>query len=419
MDYALGLSAVNLFRQLSRRPDGESVDMQAKADLEAQVAGTVSAMLLACGGLVPEGQAPGGRWFGPVVGATDQFGVAHGTLPVVRTGTWGGNVSRRSVGYRELTEGIGRAVECIRLRADSPTLQDLVRETPDGQVLLATADPYWVAYAHYLQTLATTAAPGPTLQEFVCVAETALMLGGDLAFTDAMPGWLRDSTTQHANTFTAFASMCRHLGGGTSVRLDDTYSVDAWIEFQEQLLRLECGHQASFEELTVATLDGLQLVEEHQRRQGGAVDLARRVADVYQRSARLNLETRLEYVRGTSPTPLLLGTWDEVADAFLALVPAFSVGSYLVGDPELITAVAHLRLIRDASEVGLFGDAPCPWHTGYTRSCAEPHQALCGSTAGFAGAAPCGRQKALQALVADSPDDDLAWISAGRHGGPA
>jgi hypothetical protein len=315
-----------------------------------------------------------------------------------------------------LTEGVGRAVEYIRLRADAPVLDELVEVGPAGEALRPLANPYWVAYTHYLQQLGDAPSPKPTLQEFICVAETALMLSNDLAFAESAPAWLQSSASIHADTFTAFVQLSRHLAGRTAVRLEDTYSVDAWIEFQERLLRRHCGAHASFEELTVATLDGLGFVEEHQRRQGGLVDLTRRVADMYQRSARLNLETRLEYAKGTSPAPLLLGTWDEVADAFLALVPAFSVGSYLVGDPEVISAVAHLRLIRDASEVTLFGDTPCPWHTGYTRSCAEPHQALCESATGFASASDCGRRKALQALVATGPDDDLSWVASARDG---
>jgi hypothetical protein len=237
------------------------------------------------------------------------------------------------------------------------------------------------------------------------------MLTSDLAVSPDAPAWMHDRFSRRPqNPFSIYAHLLRHLQGRQPLRLQDPYRLEAWIAFQQELLRREFGSTASFEELTEAAFFGLGLVTDHQTDATSVFALLERIIPVYAQSAKLALETRLEYSDGTSLVPLLLGPRDEITNAFLALVPVFSVGTYLVGDPDVVSAAAHLRFVRDACEVTMFGDAPCPWNTGRTRSCAVPRQDLCNSVEGFPTANKCGRKTALGSLIARRPDDDFAWI---------
>lgn len=408
VDYIVILSALALLGEIDLPGRGvadHDADAGTVSDLRRLLRRHASEMLVECGGLRLAEDSSSSHWYQELYDHDLVRLSGKKSLPLSRMIDPTGRRSRMSLGYRQLTEGIGHAVELIRLGAAPTNIP-----VEDQSALPIALDPYVTALALYFSGFNLRERRSTSLQEFICVAETALMLTSDLNLGTHAPGWMHERLTQGLqNSFSIYAHLLGHLHGRRAIRLQDVYTVDAWIAFQQELLRTECGQSASFQELTEVALVGLDAVVQHQL-QASDIDLLQRLIPVYARSARLTLETRLEYADGTSLAPTLLGTREEMTDAFLSLVPVFSVGTYLVGDPELVNAAAHLRLVRDASEVAVFGDAPCPWDTGQTRSCSVPRQNLCVTVAGFQTAAPCGRKTSLQSLIARSADDDLSWV---------
>lgn len=353
-----------------------------------------------------------GRWWTNVDQVT-AFGIEVSVHhPIVNLDT--GQASERvHVGFRHLAEGSAKVIELARIGADPQ-----VRLPRGAHSIPASADPYFVALALY-QDIVGSASVQPSPVEFVALCDLAMILHPGLLANRPIPEELTPllaRTVGPGDTFTRLCQATTSLKQRRKLLRRCSDDLSAVTDLQDALLRSVAGPAATSSvvtALTSAAMDQLfdELAEDN-------LWQASQLPATFHRFATRVLGYRQTVAGGGAVMTDLLGEPEATMALFRSLVPAYSAGTFTwSSEQNIIHEVAEATFRRDIAEAIAFGDGPCPWATGRSRTCALPEQPLCERLRDHDTADPCPRLATLQPVLRVLGPQPVDFGHPGRRDG--